>query len=197
MNESGWYLVRTKPMSEYVAASGLESNGYKLYFPRVETPSPRVGRGDAPLFPGYIFVRRGDEDGGRVPVHLISGLLGWVQFDGVAPRVEEEEIEELERRLELMNRGGGEWRRYRVGERVRVVTGSVESLAEVLEEPGSPESRVRVLLEFMNESVPARVPWESLEPVREDTAGYNGERRPRRTRGRGRWVSGFGPRAVE
>ena len=190
----GWYLARTKSLSEYRAAVALERNGYELYFPRVQTPRPRNGHDDSPLFPGYLFVRQ-DRDGSGLPaIHLISGLVGWVQFDDVVPKVPDEVIAELKRRLEAINRGGGYWRRFRPGDMVRVVSGSMESLGEVLQEPKSPQSRIRVLLRFMGGLIPAHVPWENLRPVEGSSAPLYVERPPRRTRGRGRWIRGFGPR---
>ena len=191
---SGWYLARTKPMSEYVAAAALEKNGYRHFFPKVQTRRPRVGHDDAPFFPGYIFVHCNEEAGELVPIRLIAGLVGWVHFDDVVPRVPDEVIVELGRRLEEINRNGGRWRQYAPGETVRVISGSVEGFAKVLEEPKSPQARVRVLLSFMDQFVPASVPWQDLQPEREGP--FHGGRPPRRTRGRGRWVNGFGPRAA-
>jgi transcription antitermination factor NusG len=184
-------------LSEYLAAAGLERNGYSPYLPQVKrSRGARAGREESPLFPGYVFVRERGEDEELIPVQRISGVIGWVQFEGEVPTVPAEEIEDLAVRLEGLNQSGGEWRRYRAGEQVRVVTGTVESLAVVLEAPKSPGARVRVLLSFMNRQVPARVPWETLEPSREGWFGRGVSGRPRRTRGRGRWVNGYGPRAV-
>ena len=191
-----WYLIRTKPLSEYLAATALERNGYELCFPRVQTPRPRTGHVDAPLFPGYLFVRQDRNGSGLPAINRMAGLIGWVKFDDVVPRVPDEVITELERRLEAINEGGGHWTRYQPGERVRVVSGKMESLAEVLEEPSSPESRVNVLLDFMGRLIPARVPWQDLQRIEDDSVYDRGGRPPRRTRGRGRWVRGFGPRAA-
>ena len=192
----GWYLARTKPLSEYIAASALERNGYEQYFPRVQTHRPRKGYDDAPLFPGYMFVRHNQNGSGPPSIRNIAGLIGWVQFDGVVPRVPDPVIAELDRRLQKINEDGGHWRRFRPGEKVRVVSGWMESLAEVLEEPKSTESQVWVLMNFMGQLVPARVPWEDLQPIKDDSATQAASRPPRRTRGKGRWVRGFGPRAV-
>ena len=192
----GWYLLRTKPLSEYVAAGALKHSGYELCFPRVQTPRPRSGHSDVPLFPGYLFVRQESNGSGLPSVSRVAGLMGWVRFDGVIPTVPEEVITDLERRVEAINRRGGQWRRYQPGEKVSVNWGSTESLAEVLEEPASPQSRVKVLLDFMGRLVPARVPWQDLHPAADRSWRFNGGRPPRRTRGNGRWVRGFGPRAA-
>ena len=193
----GWYLARTKALSEYLAAIALERNGYELFFPRVQTPRPRIGYGDAPLFPGYLFVHQ-DADGSGLPaINRVTGVVGWVQFDGVVPKVPDEVIADLNRRLEAINKGGGHWTRFQPGQEVRLIWGSTESLAEVLEEPKSPQSRVRVLLDFMGQLVPARVPWQDLQPLNGDSEPHAyGGRSPRRTRGKGRWVRGFGPRSL-
>ena len=192
----GWYLARTRPQSEYRAAAALERNGYELFFPRVRTPRPRSGHVDAPLFPGYLFVRQDVNGSGLPPIDRIAGLLGWVQFDGVVPRLPDTEIHELGLRLSAINKRGGAWRQYRPGERVRVNWGSTDSLAQVLEEAKSPRARVRVLLSMMGRSVPASVPWHDIQPIENGSLIETEVRGPRRTRGRGRWVNGFGPKAT-
>ena len=183
-------------MSEYKAAAALERNGYDLYFPTVLTPRPRPGHDDVPLFPGYVFVRYHRNGSGLPPISRLPGLIGWVGFDGFVPRVPDEVIVELSTRVEDINRQGGAWRSFQPGDKVRVTSGWRENLAEVLDEPESPQSRVRVLLSFMGRLVRARVPWQDLEPVNGDAPLLPRRRQPRRTRGNGRWIRGFGPRAV-
>ena len=184
-------------MSEYVAASALERCGYAAFFPRVKTPAPRAGHDDTPLFPGYLFIKYDDTAASLPHIGRIAGLIGWVQFDGVVPSVPDEVVAELELRIMEMNEQGGYWNRFRPGETVRVVTGQVDSLAQVLEEARSPQSRVKVLMGFMGGLVYARVPWQDLQAVAApDGNGPDGPSRPsRRTRGKGRWINGFGPRA--
>ena len=192
----GWCLARTKSLSEYMAAAALERSGYKVYFPRVSTPKPRIGYSDTPLFPGYLFVRQ-EEVGSAAPsIRNVAGVIGWVQFDGEVPAVPDDVIDDLDRKLETINKRGGQWTRYLPGQMVRVVSGEMESLAKVLEEPKSSRGRVRVLLSFMDGLVPARVPWHDLKSIDGGTAPVYGRRAPRRTRGKGRWVRGFGPRAI-
>jgi hypothetical protein len=59
-----WYVIRTKLQSEYIAASALRRERFELFFPRVRMPDPQVGRGDTPLFPGYLFLRHDLESEG-------------------------------------------------------------------------------------------------------------------------------------
>ena len=193
---NNWYLVRTRPLSEYMAAAALERSGHEFYFPLVKTPRPRIGYNDAPLFPGYLFVRHKVNGSGLPVIRRMAGIVGWVQFDGFVPSVPDCVITDLAQRVEALNRDGGDWTRYRLGQKVQVVSGKVESVAEVLEEPKSPQSRIRVLLNFMGRLVPARVSWHDLRPISDESASLYGWRRPRRTRGNGRWVHGFGPRAA-
>ena len=103
----GWYLVRTRPMSEYFAAVTLQKNGYELFFPRVKTPCPRIGREDSPLFPGYLFVRQDLDDLRLTPINRMPGLIGWVAFDEVVPRISDEIVKELQIRIEKINEKGG------------------------------------------------------------------------------------------
>jgi len=191
-----WYLVRTRPLSEYKAAAALERSGFELYFPRVQTPRPRRGHGDTPLFPGYLFIRHGQNGTGLPPIARQENLLGWVKFDGIVPSVPAEVIDEMTRRLDTINNRGGLWKQFQPGEAVSLTSGHTEILAEVLERPDSPQSRVRVLLHFMGRLVQARVPWEDLKPAGNTSMMLRSGRPPRRTRGKGRWIRGFGPGAT-
>ncbi len=189
-----WYVLRTRPRSEYLAARALEREGFERYFPQLVTSKRGAGRTEMPLFPGYLFVRYDFNDATRASVQRLSGILGWVKFNGHAPSIPDEVVAEIDRRVESVNRAGGLWRRFRIGDKVRVVSGKMEGLAQVLEEPDSARSPVRVLLEFMGRLVPAQVPWHSLQPVYETSLPTGHHHLQRRTRGKGRWIRGFGPR---
>ena len=191
-----WYLIRTKPQCDFLAADALKRDGFELFSPRVRIPHRRGGKRDAPLFPGYLFVRFDVENSDWPVVRLLPGILGWVRFDGVMPAVPDEVVNSLAERVEAIDSGGGLWNRFRQGDKVRVMSGKMESLAEVLEEATSPQARVRVLLEFMGRMVTAQVPWHDLHAAQQDSTSIQNRRWPRRTRGKGRWIRGFGPSAT-
>ena len=187
-----WCVVKTKPQSEYIAADALRVEGFEHFFPRIQAAQRRVGKKEIPLFPGYMLVRC-DVDGGQWPtIGLLPGVLGWVRFDGVASPIADDVVDELARRVESINDNGGLWIRFKPGQRVRVVSGEFEILAQITEEPTSSDSKVRVLLEFMGQLVSAQVPWSDLRVASEGARADSTQGRRRRTRGRGRWIRGPG-----
>lgn len=191
MADLNWYVLRTQPKAEYIAASELQRDGLEVYLPLVEGPHKRTGHVDAPLFPGYLFMRcdlAGDGWPTFRPAHRISG---WIKFGDEIPTIPDEFITELSRRIELVNQKGGLWRPFRVGERVRIASKSMETLAEVVEQSKSPHARVRVLLHFMGRLVTGEVPWEDLQRVDGDWTEKQ-QAPPRRTRGNRRWIKGYG-----
>lgn len=184
---SRWYVIRTESRAEYLAADELDRDGFEVFFPRVAVAHPRRGHADTPLFPGYLFLRCNLEEDSWPSFRRTHRVLGWVRFGGDIPWLPDQLVAEFKNRSE----DGSLRRRFRPGELVRVDADAVQGVAEVLEDAKSNHSRVKVLLEFMGRSVRAQVPWESLLPI-EDWEADN-HRVPRRTRGRGRWVRGFGP----
>ena len=188
----GWYVIRTEPRAEYLAVSELGRDGFEVFFPRVNTAFHRLGHTDTPLFPGYIFLRWDPENEGWPSFRLAHRVSGWVSFEGVVPVVPDEVITELSRRVDEITGGEGLWRRFRRGEKVRVVSSTLDSLGEVVEEAKSPHARAKVLLQFMGRLVQAQVPWDALQPLEEHPVGK--QRFPRRTRGKGRWTQEFRPR---
>ncbi|MCH8959166.1 MAG: succinate dehydrogenase assembly factor 2, partial [Proteobacteria bacterium] len=98
-------------------------------------------------------------------LNLSDPQLADFLLNGVVPAVPDEVVELVAERVQAINCTGGLWTRFRRGQRVHVLSGKMEGLAEVVEEPRSPEDRVRVLLEFMGRQVPAQVPWLNLRPI--------------------------------
>ncbi|MCH7479970.1 MAG: hypothetical protein IIC79_01120, partial [Chloroflexi bacterium] len=65
MQNFDWRVVRTSPRAEFLAATELERDGLEVYCPRVLDPLVRSHRPDTALFPGSLFLRCNDDDGGR------------------------------------------------------------------------------------------------------------------------------------
>ena len=182
--------------AENSAASALLERDFDVYLPQ----APQFTSGtdhavEAPLFPGYVFVRGPFNRSRREAVSSLPGVIGWVRFDGAVPTVEAEAVADLKRRVESLNRSGGIWHEYAPGERVSVRLGTLDGTAEVLELPASPSDRVNVLLQFMGQQVRASVPWSSISPATRSESWHphpvktGNQHRRRRTRGRGRRIN--------
>lgn len=184
-----WYIGRTEPRAESQAAAEFGRDGVETFNPRVNLLSPRMGQNQTPLFPGYLFVRCDLETGEPPPFRTGHRLLGWISFGGEIPWLPDSVIDRLKEDSESINQEGGLRTRFRPGEQVRIITGSLQGLAEVIQDARSIEGRVKILLEFMGRQVSAQVPWEYLQPVQADPEGKH--RIPRRTRGQGRWTREF------
>ena len=190
-----WYALRIWPNSERLAADSLSRDGLNVLLPLVKSPVLGGNFKTVPVFPGYLFIQCDIRSERMDTIRNHPGVLGWVRFGNSVPSVPDKAITDLVDRIERLNAGGGLWARFRVGDRVRIIHGAMDSLGEVLEETNSPHGRVKVLLEFMGSMVSAEGPQHSLEPLK----GRDPEllrRRPRRTRGSGRWINGYGPKAM-
>ncbi len=180
-----WRVLRVRPRCERKAAAALNDNGINTLLPLIRVPKAGTQRHHAPLFPGYLFVGVTPDSGASVPITSIPGTIGWVSFDGQIPTVSQSDIADVLDRLGDLNRNGGVWREYSVGDIVRVETGHIDSLGEVIESPRSPDARIKVLLRLMGQQVRASVPTHCLSPA---SSEERLPRRRRRTRGRGRWI---------
>ena len=179
-------MVRTQSRADHLAADELTRNGFEVFSPRVKGLTSRREEGESPLFPGYLFLRCDLERKTLPSFRTTPRVLGWVRFEDDIAWVPDQVVEEIRKRSETINREGGFRRRFRSGELVRVVSGAIQGLAEVIEDSKSVQSNVRVLLEFMGRSVLTQVSGFDLQPV--DGPTWTKHRSDRRTRGKGRWI---------
>lgn len=193
-----WYLARTRSRAEYAARDQLSSLGVDVFMPSVVTPEPRPGRDDTPLFPSYLFVRFGPDEDRGARLRMVPPVIGLVTFGGEAPPVEERVIETIAERVDAINAGGGLRMLPEAGGRVMLTVGQTELPAEVVDHTASPRARVRVLLEFLGRQVPAEISVGStaLTGTKKPVDRMLSAPVPRRTRGRGRWIQGYGARVA-
>ena len=182
-----WYVARTAPRAEFTAASELTRDGYEVFLPSINDPNPRSVRSKIPLFPGYIFISHDSETEIWPEFRDLHRIAGWVKVGGEIPSLPDSDVVELMDRLDVIERQGGILHNFSAGDKVRVDTGIIQCLAEVVEGFRSPQARAKVLLQFMGRRVFAKVPWETLEPM--DSSSADKPRPRRRTRGGGRWIN--------
>jgi transcriptional antiterminator RfaH len=186
-------VARTEPRAEFIAAKRLERAGYDVFFPLIDEPNAQNENTRSPLFPGYLFLHCDPENGGWPSFQGIDRILGWVKFGGEIPILPDSDIAELKNHLDSINNQGGILKTFSPGEKVHLNVGNLRCLAEVVSESRSPQARIKVLLQFMGRQIQAQVPRNSLRAL--DDSPEEPYLRPRQTRGRGRWIKGFGARS--
>lgn len=187
-----WYVLNTVPRAEYLAAYELDRDGYEVFLPCVKITNSRAGHTDTPIFPGYLFIRRDYETEGWPTFRSAHRVLGWLKFGDEVPWLPDEVVSDLRGRIEAVNEGGGIWHQFQYGDRVEIVSKTMQTLGEVIDTSPSAHGRVKVLIDFMGRQVPAQVPWDLLRPL-SATVKANPPA-PRRTRGNRRWIHGYGSR---
>ena len=187
-----WYVLRTDTRSEYAADSELRRDGFEVYFPCIPGVVQRAGHSDAPLFPGYLFVRCDLQETGGPNFKIAHHVVGWVKFDFEFPAIPDEAIDELKRHVDGMGDGEGLWNQFQTGDTVNVISKNLNAIAQVIESAKSADSKAKVIMEFMGRFIPTQVPWQDLHVV--DPHSKDSLRITRRTRGKGRWVQGYRPK---
>lgn len=200
-----WFVARTAPRAEWLAADALRRDNFNVFLPMVKNAYSSAAQMEIPLFPGYVLIRFDPEEDGWPVFRPVHRVHGWLNFGGDVPGLSDETVVGLQERLSEVNDQGGMWRRFRKGEKVRVVSQILNGFAEVVSQAKSPEAKVNVLLNFMGGMVSAQIPWQNLHLLQNELALPSSElkqtrrstrKSPRRTRGKGRWVRQWNPSTV-
>ncbi len=158
--ESGWYVVYTKPRQEARAVENLRNQGFVCFLPTLAAERLRGGRqvefAEA-LFPRYLFVHLEVGRSNWSSIRSTRGVVRLVGFGGVAARIPEPFI------AALAEQPAQQKKLFEVGERLKVIDGpfvGIETELVRLYRTPDGEARVIVLLEILmrpqHVSLPAR-----------------------------------------
>jgi transcription antitermination factor NusG len=166
----------------------LQKQGLQTYLPEIESFKAHQKRARKPFFPCYLFAKIDFETLDRLQVQWTPGLRYVVAFDDRPVPLADEMIELIQHKLGGIEASGGRpARNFKPGETVRITTGPFQDMQAVLEGPATPRMRVRVLLNILGQASRMHVEVTHLEKVSSDI-GDSAPKRPRRTRGRGRYI---------
>ena len=192
-----WYVARTKPRVEHRVAKGLKAWGFDVFCPYVPVFYAGGRRGQAPLFPSYVLLNADLDAAALRRFRDVPGFLGLVRFGDFVPEVPEPVVAQWRQRLEEVQDDGAKSPRwFKPGDWVQVRVGHADRIAQVIGET-KPGMRVALLLDLLGRQIEVEAPISSLGFTRSVIPADGSEvtKRSRRTRGGGRWVRGFGPRA--
>ena len=161
-----WYAIQTRCRFEKKAASQLRNKGLETFLPLVKQVhrwSDRRQVVEAPLFPGYGFVRLSDSPACRLRVLQTVGVSGFVMMNGFPVPVPEQQLEDV--RLLLANEIA--CRAYpflKVGQRVRIRGGCLDGLEGILISENKDHSLV-ISIESIQRSLAIRIEGYDVEAV--------------------------------
>jgi len=84
-----WHALWTRSNCEQLVHDALQAKGFEVFLPKVGGWSRRAGRRQfalAPMFPGYLFLRRAMDKGSYLEVNRANGLVAILgeQWDRLA-----------------------------------------------------------------------------------------------------------------
>ncbi len=147
-----WYVMQSKPNREEALYTELVARDVEVFFPRIRVNpvNPRARKIKA-YFPGYMFVRVDLQKVGLSFLQFMPFAKGMVSFDREPAAVPEGLVQAIRRRVEEVNRSGGEeFQELEKGTRVYIHDGPFAGYEAIFDVrlPGS--ERVRVLIELLS-----------------------------------------------
>ena len=184
-----WYVLYTKPHAEHQVFTALTRKDVKVYLPEITVVTSRQVKKKVPFFPNYLFAQMDLDVFPVSALQWIPGLRYTVTFDGRPATVPPKMISLIRYKLDEMNRHGGlPPVPFNPGDTVRVTEGPFEGMVGIFEEV-MPANRVRILLTILGNINRAQVDATTLEKASPPELPPQPQKRPRRTRGRGRRIN--------
>jgi len=161
-----WYAVQTMPRHEKKVTAELQQKQLQAYLPLFSEErewSDRRISVATPLFPGYVFVKIPQDQNTRVTVLRTLGVRNFVGTRGTGDPIPEAEIEGVRA---VLSRGipFNVSPFLNVGERVRIVDGSLEGVEGILIAVNGDKSLI-ISVELIQRSLAMRVTGFRVETV--------------------------------
>ena len=160
-----WYAIHIRYRFEKKAAQQLQDKSIETFLPlrtEIHPWSDRHKQIRVPLFPGYAFVHTDHSQAARFRVLGTAGVVSFVNFQGQALAVPQNQIEHLQ--LLLARKVPCSLHPFlSVGQRVRIQGGCLQGLEGVLAQ--SEERRLVISIESIRRAVAIEIEGYELEPI--------------------------------
>ena len=160
-----WYLVFTKPQSEFKAQENLLRQGYETYLPLVQTSHRRNGKNikrTNAFFPRYLFIHLDKETDDWSPIRSTIGVAGMVRFGGLPAVVPENMIINLKKNENELGLQSFEKKKLKVGDKVEIIDGVFEGYKAIYQKMKNAD-RVSVLLDIVGKNTQVILSVNELE----------------------------------
>ncbi|MBX5489785.1 MAG: NTP transferase domain-containing protein [Chloroflexi bacterium] len=151
-----WFVARTRPRAERLAAMAIESRGLRAYLPEWRRRR-RGGEEREVLFPGYLFVRSDNRDDALLRARSAPNVVYLLGSDAGPQPVPDALVEDIRDRCE---------ERARVpfvrGQKVRIARGPFRELDAIFDAECSGGVRARVFVQLLSRLVPVTLEMNAL-----------------------------------
>jgi transcription antitermination factor NusG len=165
-SDSSWYAIQTLPRHEKKITTELHQKGIQSFLPLVSERhqwSDRRVSINAPLFPGYVFVRITQDQTTRVAVLRTIGVRNFVGMRGMGDPIPDNQIDGVRaivsKGVPFCSSGF-----VNVGQRVRVRGGSLEGVEGIVTSVNGDKSLV-ISVDLIQKSLAIRIAGFTIEPV--------------------------------
>jgi len=164
---SPWYVCRTKPRQEPLAASKLQEQGYEVFLPMLDKWARKKGiwsKAQQVMFPRYGFVRCGRPGQSLAPIRSTPGVTGLVAF-GNSPATLDEALVEAIRSVANAQAAHNkeEIFPFQTGGTVEICAGPLSGLTGIVSSVA--DERVTVLLSLLGRDQPVVLSANHLSPA--------------------------------
>lgn len=184
-----WYALYTKPRAEKTVAASLKKRGIETFLPLTTTTAANQTPKRVPFFPYYLFIRVNLEVDNPALWQWTPGVQYIVSYGDWPVPLPNEVINLIKHKLEKQEaQPSRPAHKLEPGELDRINKGPFQNMVTVFNGPTTPVARVSALLSSLSNSARLRFATSALESV-SGAADVPVDKRPRRTRGRGRQIN--------
>jgi transcriptional antiterminator RfaH len=184
-----WYALYTKPRAEVMVTASLKKRGIETYLPETTTTAASQTPKRVPFFPCYLFIRVDLEVDNPALWQWTPGVQYIVSYGNWPVPLPNEVINLIKHKLgEYETQPSRSAHKLEAGEIDRINKGPFQNMVTVFNGPTTPVARVSALLSSLSNSARLRFASSALERV-SGAADVPVDKRPRRTRGRGRRIN--------
>lgn len=185
-----WYTLHTKPKCEFKVARVLEEAKVEVFLPELYTQqNNQVVK--SPFFPCYLFMATDLNEVSSSVWQWTPGLRYIVTCGAQPVGLSADVIRLIQLKVQELNQkrttATATTSAFAPGDTVRITNGPLKEMLAVFDGPTKPSRRVHVLLQLLDYQRRIQLDTVDIEKVSDCHQGSN--RRPRRTRGQGRFIT--------
>ena len=173
IDHSSWHLIYTKPNQEEVAKINLEKQGVKVFLPKIFRDNIIEGKNQKsiiePLFSRYLFVKMKHDNSNYSFIRSTRGVSNFIIFGDLKTScVPNKIIKEIKHFLDENDTFKEKIirRDFESGDKLTIKKGSAKGLEAIfLHKSG--KNRVKILINFINNSLSIDLPKEHIGKKKE------------------------------